>query len=100
MTGQCFAFMVELAYAILLYVIYNYEGFGIMTYTNVPIIVNFVWATVTVIQIWMSPEIRRFIYQKSNAVQPLENFSKILEVLKLDEQVGPTNEIEMNWNTY
>ena len=83
MTGQSLAFIVELVYAIFFYLTNTNEVYGVMIYANMPIIVNFVWAIITVVQIWKSPEIRRFLNQKSNVVQPV-NPMELLETFKLN----------------
>ena len=70
MTGQCLSFMVELGYAMLLLILYNWDGWGIFKYGNISVLLIFCWTAITLIQIGTSPQIRRFLKGRQVDVVP------------------------------
>ena len=70
MTGQCLSFVVELGYAMLLLILYNWDGWGIFKYGNISVLLIFCWTAITLIQIGTSPEIRTFLKGRQVDVVP------------------------------
>ena len=98
MTGQFLSFMVELGYAIFTLLLYDYDGWGMIRYENVSILLIFCWTGITVIQVATSPEIRRFLKEVDVAPPPSNvNLSYLLNALGLEveENEEPKNEMEM-----